>query len=296
MAASEHQLQVALSSIREELDSLLEEREKLREELRIIRTTIASRIETVRAIRNELRSLREQLNTLRNELENLRTKRNELRDLLQKLRVRSRELYQALRTGYRIPGNPDELRRRVEELEWRLITTPNLSLEEEKQIVQEIAFLEHRLAQYIRSQRALSEYSREYENVVAEANSVRNEIIKLSKHMNELRKQIGELKRRREELRKQLEVIINDLQELKKKRRELKNSLQDINSKMAKLRQQYREILAQLRKLSEESEVEKSRKILEVKRKRALEKMRRGERLTLEELYLLLGASGNEQH
>ncbi len=295
MAASEHQLQAALSSIREELGSLLEEREKLREELQAIRTTIASRIETARAIRNKLKSLREQLNTLRNELENLRTKRNELRELLQKLRTRSRELYQALRAGYRIPGNPDELRRRIEELEWRLITTPNLSLEEEKRIVQEIAFLEHRLAQYIRSQRTLSEYSREYENIVAEANSVRDEIVKLSKRMNELREQIGELKRRREELRKQLEAIINDLQELKKKREELRNALQDISSKIAELRRRYHEILTQLRKLSEESEAEKARQILEAKRKRAFEKMQRGERLTLEELYLLLGASGDEQ-
>lgn len=130
--------------------------------------------------------------------------------------------------------------------------------------------------------------------MLARIGSVREELSKISSDIDAILKEIASLQKKRVELKNQLETLVNNLQDLKKHRDELKQTLREINTRIAELKQQYNRIMTQLRRMSESMELQKLTHIIKTKQKRALEKMERGERLTMEDLYFIFGVSQHE--
>jgi uncharacterized coiled-coil DUF342 family protein len=232
--------------------------------------------EEITKAKNNMKALKEKFT---NALNNFRQASSELRAI-----TRSSSYNMAI----------DELRQRIEGLEWSLITTPNISIEKEKQIVNEISKLEQKLKTLISQQLRYSKVVEDYEKSRRELNELREHINKEKEHLNELLKQLTSLKESRGKIKSEIVALIDNIKQLKNERNELKTQLTSINNTIREKRFQYQEIVKELRRLREESKRKEQYKVLKEKKEHVMERINKGERVTIYDLYIAYGSEANE--
>lgn len=295
---NEEKLLVELSSLREELQNLVLKREELRSALRNVQ-------EELNAVRDELRkkrfeladakmklaSLREEIAKVKNDIKSLKEK---FTNALNNFKQASSELRALARASSY--NTIDELRQKIEELEWNLITTPNISIEREKQIVGEISRLEQKMKALISQQLKYTNVVENYEKSRREVNELRELISKKKEYLNELIKQLIALKESRDKVKNEIVTLIDNIKKLKNKRDEIKTQLTSISNIIKEKKLHYQEILRELRRLKEESKRREQYKVLKEKKERVMKKMSQGERLTIYDLYIAYSSENSDKN
>ncbi len=141
---TELDIHAEIGRLREELRELLAVREEYLSKLNEVRDRIAQVINDVRNLKESLSSVRERIAAVRDSINELKKRRSEVRMQIKALIQELRSTTATLRKRAKLV-NVDEIRKEIDSLEWKLITSPNLAPEEEKAIVNRIAELEHEL-------------------------------------------------------------------------------------------------------------------------------------------------------
>ncbi len=307
--------------VRGEIEAREREREGLRNELVKVREELGAVINQLNSKRTELRSIRDEIAKLRknrddvvNTLKQLKDRRLELlariKELIGKVR-RYRELLRMINDI--IGGKPvdkDKLKELIDKLEFEHEVSPT-DPEREWEFFRTIQQLEKEL----NAAEVLSRI-REYINRdTQEIDRLRRERMELGQQMRDLyANTLASIKAQLQELRKRRESIINEIIQLKGRRDSLKARRDELKKAILSKSAEIKELRTRLRELNEElnkyqlllAAARKSKdlaarrqeeaRIREEMRRRAeegLQRLMRGERVSLNDL---LGLESNEDN
>ncbi|MCX8165720.1 MAG: hypothetical protein N3D79_03940 [Acidilobaceae archaeon] len=284
-ATDEQKLISTIEETRDRIVALKEEKRKIVEERRKLIEERRKLVEERRALVQEYRNYKEQLRALREEF----LKVKEERDAVKKEAMNKREDLKIARQLAEKEGEVAKislrrLQRRLEELEWKQMTTV-MRPEEEKKLVEEIARVESMILKVREARKhviSLMELQADYKSTLLKLKGLNEKLSRMWQRLNELRtklnelgNKIGEANRRIEELSREIEI------------RSLK--LDDLSKEIDGLYSNYKESLTKLNEMKEARRLGIQLELLEKKKKEVKEKAERGEPLTLEELKILYG-------
>ena len=270
-------LEKDLSDLKSELKRLKEEARKISEERRDVKSKM-------RELRLEALKFRDARNGLNEEVKNLKVVSEELRreyseklDLLKELR---RKIRKSLKM--RPSRSQESLEREIAEIDWRIQTEP-LPLDEEEKLVKQVKSLEEQLAFYRR------------------LNEMENEAAMLEKSLKEIKCKVNVYRNKIAETAAKSQKFHEKMIECFKKVEAFKSEVDKVNkiyaenrAKTEALRFRYKELLNQIsslkRIIQENEELRRKEAISTLKEKigrEALEKLKRGEKISFEEFKIL---------
>lgn len=281
----EEELLKLAEEYREKIVSIKEQRRQLVEENRKLRAQRRQLIEEKRQLTSRLQEVRKKRNELMEQLRQLKAERDKVREELEKKREQlqlARKL--AEKEGDLAKLSLKRLQRRLEELEWKQMTSI-LSSEAERRIVEEIGRLEELIERVRRAkQQVLSIMELE-----AEVKALRLKSRDLTQRINGVRESIGEAKREIQSLVERIEEYNKKIDALSEEINERSAILDDLSKQLDLLYTVYREIMVKVRELKLARQYRLSLEELERRRKEVMEKYKRGEPLSLQELRILYG-------
>lgn len=281
----------------ENIKVLIEKLSMLQKQRRIVVSEILSLAErrnklneAFRCLKLEIKGLRESRNSLNIELQRLKEER---RSLLEERRIKI-EILKTLRGEFNaleknLPSkNLKSLLDEIGSIEWKIQTTP-MDLREERQLIEKIGKLEAQVKIYRKINDLKSriiETEAEIKAIGAKVKSINGEISKI----------LSQSRTFHEKIIKKIEEANNVKTEADK----LHQLFLHLKEQEAKLRQEIAEIRGEIQRIKEEIKAEEEIKrkaieeaILEDSAKKALEKLKQGEKLTWEEFKLLLERKDN---
>ncbi|MEM0505934.1 MAG: ATP-binding protein, partial [Thermosphaera sp.] len=224
------------------------------------------------------RELIEEYKKLSNEKKSRLAELKELKELLLAKNNQIREMEKEARTPTAI------LREEINRLEWQLQTRV-LTLEEENRIISKIK----RLKELLDKAEALRRERNSTLEMKALLSSIRIQVEDLTKKMKLLRDEINKLTQERDALKSKIDEIIKrnlELKSLINEKQERVNKLSALIDEYFKKQADLREKISQLQKELEKSKVTR---IIDLKKQEIMEKLKRGGKLTIEELKILYG-------
>lgn len=264
------ELHQRLSQIREEYDKLNSEAKKWAGK----RNSLHKQIRKLRIKAQEFKQKRDTLNKRVQELKTLREEANK----------RSREKHaQILASRKEIkvltekkPSRPmNDLQIEIEKLEWRIQTTL-LTLKEEETLIDQIRSLENQLLIYKKLQKLtnnLAEYRTEEEDFESKAKICHTQLIELAEQSQQLHKEMLE--------------ILNQATPLQDEADKSQQRFLEAKRKAERLHQQIEIIGEEIHRIEEENKARHELDLRKELEERALEKLKRGEKLTLDEFKAL---------
>jgi uncharacterized coiled-coil DUF342 family protein len=296
-----------LQSVTEAAEAKPEEIEFLRARLRELKTQAREDLEVLRRNRDKMReykNLRDAHNKeVRGLIESVKAER-EARDKINKeineAKQRRTAIHAQLKSIYdeirdlrsNIVGSPStdqrRMMRRVEELEWRQ-QTEQLSMDEERSIVEEIARIETKLVeigQEKEKQDRISELRRLARRMKGEAGDAHSKVLELSEqsqiHHQEvvrIRPELEELKRSADTSHQNFVEWLKKVKEGEVKLREVRDQIDEVYGKIRKHESSRRDTERQ-----EKRDVQMAHQ--QERRDAAVEKLQAGKRLTFDEFVL----------
>jgi uncharacterized coiled-coil DUF342 family protein len=271
------ELSLELASIKAERDKLNNEATSWAEK----RNSVHEQIRKLRAEANGIKEKRDALNQKVKELKNLRekakAKRREKHNQILSLREKMRTLLEK-----KPSHNLRAIEKEIESLEWKIQTTP-LDVKQEEEVISEVKRLE--------IQRTILMQLQELKNTLIELQAEEKAHATEAKSHHE---RLSELAEQSQRLHEQRIQILNQIQNLKVEADYAHQKYIETRKKASGLHQRYRELLQKIddlkqkqRKLEEIKQAERQRQLLEEARKKALEKKKRGEKLSWQEFKLL---------
>jgi len=241
--------------------------------------------EEIRKIRLLIRDLKQRRDSLNDEVKHLKALRKvelERRDeILEEIRELRKERNRI--AAGKPPRSQSYLENEIKRIEWKIQTEP-LPLDAERKLIDQIKILEAQLEVYRRIgsiNNKIAELRKEADKLKAEALNYRSRILEISAESQEFHLKM--LKR------------IEEAKELKAKADEMHQRYAENKEKVKAINLEIKETLGEIRSIREllESEEEKERRRRESDLQRqteekALEKLKRGEKLTFDEFKILL--------
>jgi uncharacterized coiled-coil DUF342 family protein len=305
------ELNTRLNEINDEVSNAYNELNELKKKLNEKRSQLSAIINQLNGKRGELNELKgkvrelvEKRNSIIDHLKRSKAEKDEVTKRITQLRDRLKNLRELLReleaTGGRVQDK-DKLKVLIEKLEFEHDTSPS-DLKREMEFYKTIVELGKNLerAETLDELRGhIADTARELEELVKKRaelvndlkatyegsyKPIKDELAALKGKINEVRNAIGELKKRRDELKaerdelkRQILAIYARIKELKESKRQV---IDEINKNRLLLVAARKSALAAERRRSEEAvKSELKRKAME-----ALQKLERGERVSLDEL------------
>ena len=274
---SNNEKRVNVEELRQKLTALKEEKKRIDSEARELtwkRDEINSRIKRLKTEVVELKRLRDEVNA---EVKRLKEQKNEIK------MERARKIKEIKKIQTEIKNlmakKPKKeaavLQREIKAMEWKIQTIP-LSLQEEKQLVEKVKQLETQLNIHIKieqlNQKKL-ELTAELRALEARAKSLHEKMMK----------EVDKSRKTHEEMLKRLEEVRNLKKEAENVHRMFLQAIdqaKSVREEIEKIAEKIASIEAEERRKSEEN-------LLENIAKQALEKLKRGEKLTWEEFKIL---------
>lgn len=272
------QLSLELASIKAKRDRLnneatdwAEKRDSFHEKIRELREK-ASNIKEKRDVLNqkvkELKNLREQAKAKRQE------NRNEIRRIREKI-------------GNLLERKPSQnwsaIQRKIESLEWKIQTT-TLTIEQEEELISQVRRLEIQqmiLKRFQELKDRLIEAQAEEGARATEAKSHHEKLSELAEKSQKLHEQRLEILDHVKDLRVEADHTHQKYVETQRKAKEIHQRFEELSQRINDLRQKQRS-------QEEAKQAKRQKQLLEETRKRALKKMKHGEKLTWEEFKLLM--------
>ena len=289
----------------EAAETTIEDVEGLRTKLRQLKTQARDDLEELRRHRDKMReykSIRDEHNKeVRALIESVKAER-EARDAINTditdAKERRTALHAQLKSIYdeirelrgRIVGSPStdqrRMMRRVEELDWRQ-QTEQLTMDEERSIVEEVAKLETQLVkigQEKEKQDRISELRRLARKLKEEASDAHKRVLELSEQSQIHHQEVVRIRPQLEEFKKSADTAHQNFVEWLKK-------VKDGEEKLKEIRTQIEDIQGKLRKhVSEQGPRSERRAVQREEQKErtaeAVEKLQSGKRLTFDEFIL----------
>ncbi|UCH05338.1 MAG: hypothetical protein JSW05_04015 [Candidatus Thorarchaeota archaeon] len=267
---------------REDLEVLRRNRDKMRE------------YKNLRDAHNkEVRGLIESVKAEREARDKINKEINEAKQRRTAIHAQLKSIYDEIRDlRSNIVGSPStdqrRMMRRVEELEWRQ-QTEQLSMDEERSIVEEIARIETKLVeigQEKEKQDRISELRRLARRLKGEASEAHSKVIELSEqsqiHHQEvvrIRPELEELKRSADTSHQNFVEWLKKVKEGEGKLKEVRDQIDEIYGKIRKQESEKRDTARQ-----EKRDIQMAHE--QERRDAAVEKMQAGKRLTFDEFVL----------
>ncbi|ASI99222.1 coiled-coil protein [Thermococcus celer] len=285
-----------IKRIKREIEALEKERKEIRAKLEELdkelqiwiqkRDEKNNEVKQLRQKGHEYKAKRDEINAQIQELKKNREEINAKLDLLYQeiLEYRTkRDEYNQLR---RLKMPPAKIQERIEKLEWELQTNPNVTPEREKQIVDQIQVLATELEiiqQANRFHNKLVETRKKVDQLKKARRAISMEIQKLANQSQQFHEQMIKAFNEADEIKKEADEYHAKVVELREKIREVRKELREIEKKIQEYDERHKELIAYRLVARMRSKKDASfEKAVE-----ALEKFKRGEKLSLDELLLL---------
>ncbi|MHA2140581.1 MAG: coiled-coil protein [Candidatus Thorarchaeota archaeon] len=267
---------------REDLEVLRRDRDQMRQ------------YKTVRDDHNkEVRSLIESVKAEREERDRINKEISEAKDRRAAIHAQLKSVYDEIRElRSNIVGSPStdqrRMMRRVEELEWRQ-QTEQLSMDEERSIVEEIAKIEAKLVkigQEKEKQDRIHEQRRLARRLKEEASEAHQKVLKLSEQSQIHHQEVVRIRPQLEEFKRSADTAHQNFVEWLKKVKEGENKLKDVRTEIDDIFGKIRKHDAERRDTAEDERRETKRVHTQERVDAAVEKMQSGKRLTFDEFIL----------
>jgi phosphoserine phosphatase len=240
--------------------------------------------EEIKKLRMEAKNLKEKRDALNDEVRHLKTLREEIKRKyneeignIQRLKQQIRETKTKLHQK-----NVQSLEKEIERFEWR-IQTDSLSLNEEKKLVEQVKNLEKQL-----------EFYGNMESKKDEIQTLENAVKKHKFEILAYQEKIVELAALSQKSHLKMLEYYEKMKELKAEADKMHKKYLESREKAQVFQSRYKEVLNQIlsikRAVQEREEKERIKKLAELKallEKNALEKLKRGDKLTFEEFKIL---------
>jgi uncharacterized coiled-coil DUF342 family protein len=265
-----------ISSLRNEIETLLKERDLLNAE--------------VKKIADDVKPLRNKRDSLNSRVKEFKIKRDELRVAATKKRqALSQLLEQAQKSSGKVPGNMSDLTKQITRLEWEIQTNP-LDPKTEMNMITKIAELEKHLAKHkvlkgVRDR--LLRLRMEVGTLRIQAQSTHQELTKYAEESEKVHKEMVEKVRILSEKRKEADGKHGAFLEKNKQRNEAITTLRNNISRIEKVRNQIGDVKTS-------GKMEKAEKVKSQYKEAAEEKMRTGGKLSFEEFQALMSDTVTE--
>jgi len=267
---------------REDLEILRRDRDQMRQ------------YKTVRDEHNkEVRSLIESVKAEREERDRINKDISEAKDRRSAIHAQLKSVYDEIRElRSNIIGSPStdqrRMMRRVEELEWRQ-QTEQLSMDEERSIVEEIAKIEAKLVkigQEKEKQDRIHEQRRLARRLKEEASEVHQRVLKLSEQSQIHHQEVVRIRPQLEEFKRSADTAHQNFVEWLKKVKDGEAKLKDVRTEIDEIYGKIRKFESERRDTAETERKETKRVHEQERVDAAVEKMQSGGRLTFDEFIL----------
>jgi len=215
----------------------------------------------------------------------------ELKELRQKAKTERKERHTEILkakeklkvlTAKKVPRDLAGLEKEIENIEWK-IQTSSLSIKEEEALVNRVRILE--------AQRSVHKQINELKNTLIELQTEEKALETRAKSSHEKLTQLAEQSQR---LHQQMLELLSKTRHLKpkadeahQKHLEHRQKAQEIHQKFVELLQQIRAIRQEIERKEKEKQAKRQEELRQEAGEKALEKMRRGEKLTWEEFKII---------
>lgn len=271
------ELDQKLVTLREQRDKLAAEMKEWAEK----RDKFNSEFKRLKAEAAELKKIRDEINT---KVKELKQQRNQM---IAEIAQKNREL-KCLRDQIKVlimkkpPESVNALQREIEAIEWKIQTTP-LSLQEEKQLVEKVKRLEvqlkiHRKIEELNQKKL--ELTTDLKALEARAKSLHDRIVNEAERSQQIHEEMIKKLEEAKRLKVEAGVFHKFFLQAREKVNPVKEEIKKILEEMRKLREEVAAEALEEKRRSEES-------LLDNIAKTAMEKLKRGEKLTWEEFKIL---------
>lgn len=282
---AEEELLKQITELRDELKRLEEYKLNIRQRISELKSLKSKYLETIKAYRDKIEEIRKAI-------KDLEVKRNEViikrRELISKLRDIKNEFFTKRREFSELSSfskvSIDSLRKKIDSMEWRIITE-SLPIQEENKIIKEIGRLEGMLSKALEAKKLsgeLLDLRAQISSLTIELNELNNFFDKLTSEINARREEIRNINKSRDEIKRKLSEVSEEIRNLVQSLINTASKINELRERYASLNQKLKEVRIAKTKATEEKIIEEKKKLVE-------EKRRRGERLTFEDLRILYG-------
>ncbi len=291
----------------EATETTVENVEFLRTKLRELKIQARNDLEVLRRDRDQMREykrIRDEHNKeVRALIESVKAER-EARDVINKditeAKDRRAALHAQLKSVYdeirelrgTVVGSPssDQRRmlRRVEELEWRQ-QTEQLTLDEERSIVEEIAKIEEKLVkigQEKEKQDRIMELRRLARKLKSEATDIHQKVLELSEQSQVHHQEVVRIRPQLEEYKKSADTAHQNFVEWLKKVKEGENSLKTVRTQIDEIQGKIRKHVSENKDLERTEKRSRQKEHEQERVDAAVDKLKSGKRLTFDEFIL----------
>ncbi len=275
-----------LTSIQNEISSLASYRMSLLTELRALHQKRRDLQNEVRLLNVKVREVRLSLRDYNLKSQQYEETRRVVLAQLRQARAKSGETQKLLRQyESRLPPEASEnSMKTLKEAEWKL-QTAKLTREEEKSLVRRITKLESTVSLWKKSVQARDEVKK----LLEERRSLKVRLDELDKLDESLYREFGGSREKLSNVAKGRDQLFRELDELGNEIGDLNSKLAESSARLDELRQVRMKILLEMRMKERRTAAEKRSRLLAEAQRAAMEKLSRGEKLSLDELRLALG-------
>ncbi|MDF1540492.1 MAG: hypothetical protein P1Q69_16470 [Candidatus Thorarchaeota archaeon] len=275
---------------RDDLDVLRRNRDQMREYKRIR----DEHNREVRALIESVKAEREERDIINKEITEAKDRRTAIHAQLKSVYDEIRELRDNLVGS---PSNDQRrMMRRVEELEWRQ-QTDQLSMDEERSIVEEIAKIESKLVQIGQEkekQDRIMEQRRIARNLKAEATEAHQRVIELSERSQVHHQEVVRIRPQLEEFKKSADTAHQNFVEWLKKVKDGEATLKEVRTKIDEIQGGLRKYASTHKDVERVDRRTKQRAQQQDKIDDAVDKLKAGKRLTFDEFILARRADDDQ--
>jgi len=266
-----------LASLKEGLDKLnleargwAEKRNSIHEQIKALRTKVAG-----------LKEKRDELNERVRELKNLRdqarAERREKHNQILKLKEKLRRL-----TEKKPIRSMHDVESEIERLEWQIQTT-SLPVREEKVLIDQVRALETQLSTH----KQIRELDEDLLELRAEEKALETKARLHHERLSELAKQSQSFHEKMIEILSEIHALRAEADNAHQKYVEIKQQAQPLHQERAELLRQTNSIKQEFRQAEEEKQLKRQQELRKELVEKALEKLKRGEKLSWEEFKVL---------
>ena len=268
-----------IEALNQELTPLKEERNRLNDEAKKWATKRDALHEKTRNLRQQANSIKEEFDIGPNFVRRQREEEGRWRTRceISELREKIRELNE------KIPGgNLRQAQKEIEEIDWK-IQTNSLPVKEEQELVNRVRYLETLLVDQKKVRRVKDELFKlraEEQKFGAEAKTIHDKLSELAEQSQKCHVQMIEILEKARELQA-------EASEAHQKFVETKEEAQKIHQKFVEVLGKIKSLQQDLKETADKKQAERQSELKDELEKRALEKLKSGEKLMWEEFQLL---------
>jgi len=241
--------------------------------------------EQIRKLRTEIFSLKEKRDELNEKVRELKSLREQAKREREEKHTQILKLKEKMRSIMEKKPSRDKhsLKEEIESLEWKIQTTP-LTLKEEKLLVDQVRILEAQLLTHKQIQRLRDNLI----ELQTEEEAIEVKVKAYHEKLSEFAEQSQKFHQRMVEVLDKVRAFQAEADDMHQKYMEVKKQAQGFHKKYIELLHQVRSLKQEFRKAEEERQAKRQLELRKELQGRALEKLKRGEKLTWEEFKILV--------